>query len=190
MQYSEADGHAEAASKPLQQVVGIPEAGAESHHVVLHFDEADRRPDGCQLRSGPGARRAVGVVHRCSDRGHELEARTERLDRLCGNPTANPPTCEPWIAHDAIEDHEVAPDAAELRDGRCRISGVEVQDSCTDGREVAAGFLFNTIPVPAGTTKVGAPLMEHGVVIEAKLPAGHGLDTAAKTDMAGRIITR
>lgn len=76
--------------------------------------------------------------------------------------------------------------------GRITATGLygPYDNAATDGREVAAGFLFNTIPVPAGTTKVGAPLMEHGVVIEAELPAGHGLDAAAKTDMAGRIITR
>lgn len=76
--------------------------------------------------------------------------------------------------------------------GRITATGLygPYDNAATDGREVAAGFLFNTITVPAGTTKVGAPLMEHGVVIEAKLPTGNGLDTAAKTDMAGRIITR
>lgn len=61
--------------------------------------------------------------------------------------------------------------------------------SASDGRETAAGFLFNTITA-SGAERVGAPLLEHGAVIEAKLPAGHGLDDAAKTDLAGRIIIR
>lgn len=63
-------------------------------------------------------------------------------------------------------------------------------NAATDGRETAAGFLFNSITVTAGAARVGAPLLEHGAVIEAKLPAGHGLDAAAKTDLAGRIIIR
>lgn len=63
-------------------------------------------------------------------------------------------------------------------------------DTATDGREVAAGHLFNSVPVRAGATNIGAPLLDHGAVVESKLPAGHGLDAAAKTDLAGQIRFR
>lgn len=62
--------------------------------------------------------------------------------------------------------------------------------AATDGRETAAGHLFNSIPVRAGATNIGAPLLDHGAVVESKLPAGHGLDASAKTDLAGQIRYR
>lgn len=76
--------------------------------------------------------------------------------------------------------------------GRITASGLygPYDNAATDGRETAAGFLFNTIPATTTSTRVGAPLLEHGAVIEAKLPTGHGLDAAAKTDLAGRVIIR
>jgi len=58
-----------------------------------------------------------------------------------------------------------------------------------DGRQNAAGFLFNSISIK-GTADVGAPLLEHGMVIEDRLPANSGYDAAAGTDMAGRIVVR
>lgn len=63
-------------------------------------------------------------------------------------------------------------------------------DAALDGREVAAGFLFNSVKVSTGGADVGAPLLEHGMVVEAKLPANSGYDAAAGTDMAGRIVVR
>lgn len=63
-------------------------------------------------------------------------------------------------------------------------------DAATDGRETAAGHLFNSTPVRAGATAIGAPLLDHGAVVESKLPAGHGLDAAAKADLAGQIRYR
>lgn len=61
-------------------------------------------------------------------------------------------------------------------------------NAATDGREVAAGHLFNSVAVAETTDPdQGAPLQEHGVVVEALLPAGHGLDAAAKVDLAGRF---
>jgi hypothetical protein len=63
-----------------------------------------------------------------------------------------------------------------------------------DGREVAAGHLFNATRVVRNgislAQHVGAPLLEHGFVVEARLPTGHGLDAAAKADLAGRITYR
>lgn len=62
--------------------------------------------------------------------------------------------------------------------------------AASDGRQTAAGFLFNSTSATAGAKKVGAPLLEHGAVVEAKLPAGHGLDEAAKTTLAAHFIIR
>ena len=64
-------------------------------------------------------------------------------------------------------------------------------NAASDGREVAAGHLFNSTPIRTGqTAKVGAPLFEHGFVRVSKLPTNSGLDTAARTDLAGRITYR
>jgi hypothetical protein len=67
--------------------------------------------------------------------------------------------------------------------------------AATDGREVAAGFLFNSITLlshgagtPAAT--VGAPLLETGIIREDRLPTNHGLDAAARTDLAGQFVFR
>jgi hypothetical protein len=56
-------------------------------------------------------------------------------------------------------------------------------DSVSDGREVATGHLFEDEKVNAGSTKAGVAMFRHGGVIEANLPANHGLDAAAKTDL-------
>lgn len=53
----------------------------------------------------------------------------------------------------------------------------------TDGREVAAGHLFNSVSV-VGDTKVGNAILVHGFVTEAKLPTNHGLDAGAKTALS------
>lgn len=59
-----------------------------------------------------------------------------------------------------------------------------------DGRDTAAGHLFNSTPVRAGVTNIGAPLLDHGAVVESKLPAASGLDETAKADLAGQIRYR
>jgi hypothetical protein len=59
-----------------------------------------------------------------------------------------------------------------------------------DGRDTAAGHLFNSTPVAAGATHLGAPLLNHGAVVESKLPAASGLDATAKADLAGQIRYR
>ncbi|QOH55250.1 head decoration protein [Rhodococcus rhodochrous] len=51
--------------------------------------------------------------------------------------------------------------------------------TASDGREVAAGHLYNSVSV-VGETKVGNALIVHGFVSESRLPSGHGLDNAAK----------
>lgn len=58
-----------------------------------------------------------------------------------------------------------------------------------DGDNTAAGFLFNSITV-VSDANVGAPLLEHGIVIESKLPEDSGFDAGAAADMAGRIVVR
>lgn len=63
-------------------------------------------------------------------------------------------------------------------------------DAATDGRQTAGGFLFATVPMKTGGPKLGAALMEHGAVKTSNLPANHGLDTAGRTDLAGRVIFR
>lgn len=50
----------------------------------------------------------------------------------------------------------------------------------SDGLQNAVGVLFNTIDVSGGATKFGAPLLEHGFVVESKLPAASGVDPDAK----------
>lgn len=56
-------------------------------------------------------------------------------------------------------------------------------DGAADGTEVARGHLFDYVKVNAGSNPAGA-LFWHGEVVEAKLPADHGLDAAAKADLA------
>lgn len=76
--------------------------------------------------------------------------------------------------------------------GRITASGLygPYDDGNIDGAEVAAGFLFNSVKVSTGGPDVGAPMLEHGMVIEDKLPADSGYDAAAGVDMAGRIVVR
>jgi hypothetical protein len=60
----------------------------------------------------------------------------------------------------------------------------------SNGQEVAAGLLFNSIPMTTGGAKAGAPLFEHGFVRVSRLPANSGLDTAGRTDLAAKITFR
>jgi hypothetical protein len=60
----------------------------------------------------------------------------------------------------------------------------------TGGLETAAGFLFNTTPMVDAGADVGAPLLELGIIVAAKLPVNHGLDSAARSDLAGHFIFR
>lgn len=60
-------------------------------------------------------------------------------------------------------------------------------DAAADGTQTALGHLFTTVDL-GGTTAatvgdVPAALFWHGEVVEAKLPTGHGLDAAGKTDL-------
>ncbi|GAA3750928.1 head decoration protein [Micromonospora maritima] len=61
----------------------------------------------------------------------------------------------------------------------------------SNGQEVAAGHLFTSVQLRATTDqKAPAALMEHGFIRESRLPSGHGLDAAAKTDLAGKFTYR
>lgn len=55
----------------------------------------------------------------------------------------------------------------------------------TDGRETAAGHLYNAVAVPADTAKKVAVAVtdSFAVVSESRLPANHGLDAAAKAEL-------
>jgi hypothetical protein len=58
----------------------------------------------------------------------------------------------------------------------------------SDGRETLVGFLFSSTAVRTDADiDVAAPLLVHGKVREANLPANHGLDAAGKADVVGRI---
>lgn len=66
-------------------------------------------------------------------------------------------------------------------------------DGLSNGQEVATGFLFTDVDVAdfitdLGSTtltgkKVTAPMMITGIIKVAKLPTGHGLDTAGRVDL-------
>lgn len=64
-------------------------------------------------------------------------------------------------------------------------------NAAVDGRTDMVGHLFTTIDLTAGGTQTAADtpaaLLWHGEVVEAKLPANHGLDANGKTDVKGLI---
>ena len=63
-------------------------------------------------------------------------------------------------------------------------------DAAVDGREVAVGFLGVSVAVsrlsPA-TQRIQAALYWRGEVLAAYLPTGHGLDAAARVDLAAKF---
>lgn len=58
-------------------------------------------------------------------------------------------------------------------------------NTATDGRQTAVGFLYNSTRVPSDTSrKVAAAIVDvFAVVSESRLPSGHGLDAAGKVDL-------
>lgn len=60
-------------------------------------------------------------------------------------------------------------------------------NAATDGRGVAAGFLYGSLVVD-GLAKVGGALVVHGFVDAARLPANSGLDANARTDLSHVIF--
>lgn len=83
---------------------------------------------------------------------------------------------------------EITIDGTGLTDGTVTISTTTQGGTAADG-ESFAGHLFTSTQI-RGTADVGASLFEHGFVVEANLPANHGLDAAAKADVAGWIKYR
>lgn len=76
--------------------------------------------------------------------------------------------------------------------GKITASGMygPYDNAASDGRETAVGHLYDSIAVVAGAKRLGAPLLDHGAVVESKLPANHGLDASAKADLKGQIRYR
>lgn len=59
-------------------------------------------------------------------------------------------------------------------------------DSATDGRQTLVGFLLCAVDAPPATTvDVQGALLDHGRIVEAKLPIA--VDANGKADVAGRI---
>lgn len=56
----------------------------------------------------------------------------------------------------------------------------------TDGTQTFVGFLLTPQSVTSGTGNIVGPLMDHGRIVEARLPIA--IDSAAKTAAAGRLI--
>lgn len=59
-------------------------------------------------------------------------------------------------------------------------------DAASDGRQTAVGILFSSVKVPdpaVTTIDAGGAMMEMGIIVEAKLPSGNGIDAAGKTDL-------
>lgn len=79
--------------------------------------------------------------------------------------------------------------------GKISASGLygPYDDALSTGVEVATGFLFSDVDVRAhiaaagSTTLTGlkalAPMMITGIILVAKLPTNHGLDTAGRVDL-------
>lgn len=71
--------------------------------------------------------------------------------------------------------------------GRVTASGLlgPYSNTATDGRETAAGILFDDVSVPSVLThRITVALVDcYAVISEARLPTGHGLDAAAKADL-------
>ena len=60
-------------------------------------------------------------------------------------------------------------------------------NGASDGTEVAVGFLYSNTKMRASGPDVGAPLLWHGAIKSANLPANSGLDANGRTDLAGRF---
>jgi hypothetical protein len=68
-------------------------------------------------------------------------------------------------------------------------TGTAGGSSASDGTETLAGFLFCSVRAPAvNTVDVPAAMLEHAIIVEAKLPIA--IDAPGKADVAGRIHFR
>lgn len=71
--------------------------------------------------------------------------------------------------------------------GRITASGLygPYDNAAADGRQDLAGFILSPVKMTTGGANVGAAVLEHGRVVESRLPIA--IDAAGKTDVAGRI---
>lgn len=64
-------------------------------------------------------------------------------------------------------------------------------NTATDGRQTAVGFLYSNTKMRSGGPNVGAPIHWRGIVQSARLPivstSPGGLDAAGKTDLAAKF---
>jgi hypothetical protein len=67
-------------------------------------------------------------------------------------------------------------------------------DTASDGRQVAVGFLYSNTKVRTGGPDVGAPIHWRGIIRAARLPLATnvtgGLDANGKTDLAAKFWIR
>lgn len=105
----------------------------------------------------------------------------EWLGSAHGTTTAEAITLDPALMLAVFEDGDI-PSGVVL--GKVTATGRygPYDDAAVDGRAVARGHLFDGVKVAAGHN-IGAALLWHGQVIEAKLPADHGLDANGKGDL-------
>lgn len=76
--------------------------------------------------------------------------------------------------------------------GKVTATGVygPYNNALATGVEVMVGHLYKPVNVATDNVagKAMGALLRHCMVVESKLPTNHGLDSAGKTDVAGRII--
>lgn len=77
-----------------------------------------------------------------------------------------------------------------LTGGTVTVATTTAGDGGTGGTETASGFLFNSTQMRASGPDVGAPLLWRGAIKESRLPTNHGLDAAARADLAAKFLFR
>lgn len=72
--------------------------------------------------------------------------------------------------------------------GKITASGMygPYNNALSNGQEVAAGFLLNDEQFVSTSTDIPTAMLTECDVVEARLPSGNGLDSAAKTDFGAR----
>jgi Bacteriophage lambda head decoration protein D len=118
------------------------------------------------------------------------------------------PADRPWLLFEAVGHQQPSPTDSGLINFALFTSGTHYPDgfipsgvllgrvttgsrlgpydnTATDGRQTAVGFLYNATRVPADTAKkVAVAFVDvFAVVWESRLPSGHGLDAAAKAEL-------
>lgn len=123
------------------------------------------------------------------------------------------PADRPWLLFEATGPLQSVPTTADLINFALFTSGTHYPDgfipsgvvlgkvtatgrlgpydnSASDGRQTAVGFLYNATAVPSDTSrKVATAYVDcFAVVSESRLPTGHGLDSAGKVELAASFI--